>query len=247
MRRSVILFMLASAGCGGEIADVPPSGYTAGGRCLVTTESAVATLTGVVPPEISRGTWSFGAAIVSVTRDTLRLDTCSPAADCVPSVTELRIVAKDLDLSALPKAYVHVDAQRRWDLTGSLTEHLARLTVRSVARWDGDPNPAPTGDRLLVALTNGTLEPIGEPGFTVEKVALDCAKGIADSFDSCPTRQPYAARFAATGGATVVAYMGTPATLPVAGGALRLRLLEAADAGCPDTYWRWGWTAIATP
>lgn len=189
----------------------------------------------------------FDALIVEALPGKLRLDTCSPAADCIASEAIVDVRGPRVDLTGLPKgAFVHVS----WEVapTGWGGPNK-RVVVRSIPSWAGLPNPAPTGDALLFAASEGFAAPGTEAlPFAVDKVALDCPA----TKDACANGKRYA--FTVASGAHTVkttrVAMGQSLELDVAGTTsylVKVTNLRSYDSKCPDDFWNWSWFAVWAP
>jgi len=135
-------------------------------------------------------------AIVSVDTSLVKVDTCHPAADCIPSIVTVTAKAPGLDLRSMKKgSFVEVFAA-----FGPAFPCTPMLTIRSVATWGGMKNPVDGEKTYLVAAEGryGSAYP-----FNVDLVKTGCMSGM-----SCSTLEVdwYKLRFIAVGG-------GPPATL----------------------------------
>lgn len=238
---------LSAVACGGQVS----TGTESDAGTLALCSEAVGGLTiDVDHRDITlTAAGEFDATIVAVEKNRLVLDTCSPAADCMPSPAHVSITGPRVDLSSVPKgAYVHVTYELAPTGWGGPNK---RVVVQSKFDWAGDKNPAATGDAVLVAASDGYD---GAPSvafpFTLGRAKLSCpATG-----DSCR----YYARYAyelSTGAhriAKTVVPMGQTEAIDVAGtggGAYLLNVtnLRSYESKCTDDYWNWSWFAVYTP
>lgn len=181
---------------------------------------------------------SFRGAIVDVSADTISIDRCHPAADCVRNVAQLRV--SGVSRAALPKgAFVSVEYE---SIPTPWIGFTQRVLVRSVREWGGMANPAKTGDAVFVAAANGVAEARDDAPFTVTKEALACPA----SAEGCMYQKAYAFRFTA-GTSSVVVNMGASAKLTLGSSSLFVKNHQAWDSNCTDDYWNWSWTAVWVP
>jgi hypothetical protein len=178
---------------------------------------------------------------------TIRIDTCSPAADCIPLIATLTISAKGLPAQPIPKgALVQLHYRSEYGTDTHTTSYTAmHLVIENVPNWDGLPNPVATGQNLWLAahehfVTGGpnSLTASFDP-FLVERVDL-CTKS--------DTGNPvYAMRFAMkdiADGKTLLLKPGEEGKLVVAAGATagtytlhNLRSFDYLDANQELAYW----------
>jgi hypothetical protein len=181
---------------------------------------------------------SFRGAILEASADTITIDRCHPAADCIRDVAQLRV--SGTALSALPAgAFVSVDYE---NIPTPWIGFTQRVVVRSVTEWGGMSNPAKIGEAVLLAAADGVVEARADVPFTVKKESLACPP----SDGACMYQKAYAFRFTA-GANSVAVTMGSSAKLTLGTYSLFVRNHQAWDSKCTDDYWNWAWTAVWVP
>lgn len=265
MRRfPLVLVCLSSIACGGSVTGesaVTPDGAVTGGDggatpdAVIVTESGVTLEAGNPGPalcaatgrplaisvvfargDIPSATGSVTAAVTSVSGDTIDLDACHPAADCVPMPIRVSLGNKDVALGPVVpvRAFVKLDWSR--SPTGWFGDTW-RVMVSSVETWGGMSNPAATGNAFLFAANSGQPESLPTAPFTIAKSALDCPATSGTS--SCEYARAYAYEISGAGFPTTEVGMRQRAEL----GNLVFENFEAWDSKCTDDYWHWSWLA----
>lgn len=184
---------------------------------------------------------TFRGSILVASGDSLTVDRCHPAADCISSLAELRV--SGVTLNALPKGgFVEVSYEH---IPTPWIGFTKRVMVRSIPDWGGMANPANTGDAVFVAAADGASEAPASAPFTVNREALPCPPIEATS--ACAYHKAYAFRFSSPRSAATVT-MGSSASFDM-GGVYELKVtnLRAFDSKCTDDYWNWSWTAVYAP
>lgn len=247
--RSLLALVLgfSAVACGGQVS----TGTESDSGPLALCSEAVGPLKIAVTQRgvIAYANTEFDAMVVSVEANRLVLDTCSPAADCMPSEAHVDVGGARVDLRTIPKgAYVHVTYETQPTGWGGPS---TRVVVQSKFEWAGDKNPAATGDAVLVAASDGfDGAPSAAFPFTLGRTKLSCpATG-----DSCRYYARYAYEFS-TGAhriAKTLVPMGQTEAIDVAGtggGAYMLNVtnLRSYESKCTDDYWNWSWFAVYTP
>jgi hypothetical protein len=169
----------------------------------------------------------FSARIVDVEETVITVDSCSPAADCIPMPTRIMVKAPGLDmtkLAARKNGFVKVSYSQSvsWGCT-------AAISIVSLDSWDGEKNPVDTGGRIYVAAGDGLAPTLP---FSVERKQLHCL----GSLKSCGALEPdyYAFDF---GGATTVNMGDTQDFTAPDGRAYTARNLRSFYEGACDAYW----------
>jgi len=240
MRRPLfIAAALLPIACGGSVtgesAGTPDSGVSglvtcsANGRPL---SVSVAFFRGGTPG----ANGSVTAAVTAVTGDTIDLDACHPAADCVPMLIRVSLGNKDVSLASVVPvgAFVKLD----WDQspTGWAGDNW-RVVVSSVATWGGMNNPAGSGDAFLFAANSGREDPLPTAPFTLVKSPLDCP--ATEGTSSCAYAKVYAYEVTVPAMPKTKVGMAQRAEL----GSVVFENFEAWDSKCTDDYWHWSWLA----
>jgi hypothetical protein len=188
--------------------------------------------------------FEIDAEVVAATDDTLTLNLCNPLTACLHQA-ELHVQAPGLVLSdAVPlHAYVHVNLS----FDGFWGCH-STLLVRSVPSWAGAPNPAGTGDALLVAaIDGGTATPGGAP-YEATPVGLGCNVEASGGCGGAMPVDDYVWRFVEQGDTfwTDVA-MGETRALPLGGHGYHARNLRSYQSTLCDDYWNWAYWIARDP
>lgn len=193
------------------------------------------------PGEQTRTLDRVGALRV-VDAETLELDSCPPRLDCTaPRTTTITVRAPGLSLQGIPGstlARVRVAVEYPWGCH-------QRVTITSVASWEGETNPMGHGDGLVyLAGADGSTQVAGDV-FAVERVALGCAVDAGRPCGGEPA-DDFALRFTAPAGAAapVTLAMGTTTAWTLRGQELGVRNLRSFVTGYCDDYWNWGYWVV---
>ena len=196
------------------------------------------------PPKVT----SVIGTLMNADSTSFTLDTCSPAADCMPSLVTFTIGAPDLDLRILGEAkggFVAVDLVMY--VEGGCRQAIA---VRTIDTWAGGASPktvVPFGT-LMFAGTDRFLDGgIASLGFSGKQVPLGCFSSPA----SCGvTHDIFALDFATSDGPRLTLYMGDSGQLGYgwSGHVFRDLRSHSTDPG-PDCVsdWDTAWYALVQP
>ncbi len=183
---------------------------------------------------------SFDALITRAHVDSVELDLCSPAADCVPVPLTITAAAPGIDLSHLRLgSYVHVELQ----LDENPFACTRAVYVTSIASWGGMKNPVDVGGRLYFAATdgsigNGTILPFSD----VRIMPTGCASLPPGTPAGCSTAiaiDDYSILF----GSTAVG-MGSTVDVVARSELYRVRNLRSFQSNFCDASWDWAWWAV---
>ena len=192
----------------------------------------------------STPSFDLDVQVQGATADTLRLDACGPAMNCIRPI-ELHVQAPGLVLSDVVKAPGLAHVSLSFD--GFWGCH-ATLVVRSLASWEGVQNPAGLGDALLLAAIDGGLASPAPDVFSAAPVGLGCN---LDAATGCGGAQPvddYLWRFTATGGAAVADVpMGATRPIALGGHGYHARDLRSYQSTACDDYWNWAYWLARDP
>lgn len=191
--------------------------------------------TGFAEPQ---GTFTYEGTLQQTADGQLTIDSCSPAADCLPMVSTLRVSAQGLSPYLRTGSYVRV------------TVYVAQpmgceqaFTIVNLPEWDGVPNPVTPERRLWLAGADGTTQTLQDSPFGIEELPLGCHEGGAGD--------DYALRFfsAADPGGGLTLGMGQTGYLEAGPGeAWIVRNLRSFESGAPDDFWDWAyWLAQPYP
>lgn len=186
-----------------------------------------------------QGDLAFSAAVVGVSGNTLTLDACSPAADCMPMLHTLEFSAPGLTSYIPVGAYVEVSVHvaAPWGC-----EHS--LQIRNLPSWDGYPNSAYQDDRVWVVASDGSTYTFADTPFTIEREQLGCP-GEPYGCGPLPV-DTYALVFGlGAGNHTLQQGEGTTVALPTATPQyLDLHNLRSYQPALCDDDWNWGYFAV---
>ena len=187
--------------------------------------------------ESGTGTLSFDAAVLKSGLNTLSLDACSPAADCVPLIYEVTFNSDGLGVDVPVGTYVHVEASV--DIPWGCYE---RLMIKNIPSWDGMPNPVLPNSQLWVAATDGVVSMFEDAPFVVEEVPLDCGPSSGGCGGGVEPGK-YDLRFTPvdnpSGGVTVTT--AETKTMTVSETYVAVRNLRSFESGNCDDYWNWAY------
>jgi hypothetical protein len=163
------------------------------------------------------------------------IDTCSPAADCIPSYAKITASAPELFVYLPIGTYVRVrvDVEQPWGCT-------QMIQIDNMSSWDGFPNPAWSGDFMWLAGADGTSETFAEAPFSISPIAQGC---YPNEPPGCGPHEDYQLQFsdAVSPAMSVVVPMGQTTFLNGAKEYWTIRNLRSFESGNCDDYWNWGY------
>jgi hypothetical protein len=162
--------------------------------------------------------WNATGAVVGRTETTFDLDTCSPAADCLPQIVTIKVEAPGLELPIPVDAYVQVHLETH---DYAITRLRTSFSVRNLPEWDGSLNPVASHEDWYL-LTNEQLLAHPEASFALTPLQLTCATGTGK------TPKAYDVEISvANGGPSVVISQHESAQVAAGGQDWNIRLLRA--------------------
>lgn len=187
----------------------------------------------------SAGTIEFEAQVVSGDSNGWTLDTCSPAADCIPQYAKLSVGAPDLFAYLPTGTYVRVrvDVQIPWGCS-------QMIEIDNISQWDGMPNPVMGGDFLWLAAADGAAQAFDGAPFGIESIPLGC---YPNEQPGCGKHEDYQLRFtdAQNAANAVVVPMGQLGYLGTAAEYWSIKNLRSFETGMCDDYWNWAYWVSA--
>lgn len=195
------------------------------------------------------------ASVVSVVDDaqgsTVQLDFCSPAADCVPRIGTLRVVAPTFALasgSAGLRAGQFVEVRSRATWSWGCTMQVA---VYNSPSWGGVDNPVRRDRALLAAASNGEVRPLPDSPFDVGRQSIGCAMPGT----SCGGGNPEVFALSFQGHCSSCESDPPPVTvrqsrsmeLYIEGERYLARNHRSFNSGACDDYWNYAWTLREAP
>lgn len=196
------------------------------------------------------------AAVLAVTDDatgsTLRLDFCSPAADCTPRVGTLRVSAPGFSFAGGTRPIqrgqlVQIRARASWTWGCTM-----QVEVSNAPMWDGMQNPVRADSALLAAAANGEGNTLPNAPFELTRQAIGCRMSGTD----CGGGPPELFALVAQGHCNNCLRDPDPVTIRQGRAELvevnELRYLvrnhRSFNTGFCDDYWNYAWSAReATP
>ncbi len=122
-----------------------------------------------------QGDFQFSAQVVDTPGPGLFvLDSCSPAADCIPFISKLSITAPDIYIDLPKGAYVTVHVAVEYVFQGGCSQ---RIQIKNLPMWDGVPNPVMGGDNLWFLGVDGGAEAFADTPFVATPEVLGCSPG----------------------------------------------------------------------
>lgn len=120
------------------------------------------------------GDFEFSAQVVDTPGPGLFvLDSCSPAADCIPFISKLSISAPGIYTDVPKGAYVKVHIAISFFQGGC----WQRIQIKNLPMWDGAPNPVMGGDDLWFLGVDGGSGAFADTPFMATPEALGCFPG----------------------------------------------------------------------
>jgi hypothetical protein len=193
---------------------------------------------GEQPPGCNTNEWAthtFAATGIVVASDSnkMQIDQCSPAADCVPLLTDVSWSAPQLDLTVPVGAIVQVD----YTVSPTWYACSQSLSIVNLASWDGFANPISSEPTTYLVAADGHYGTPTDSPVTITAVALGCQKA---EIGGCGTAtfppDDYTLSFTTPEGSTLIA-MGSIAAIGLDLVACNLR---SYVTGYCDDYWNWG-------
>lgn len=177
--------------------------------------------------------WSATGIVVASSDNAFQIDECSPAADCVPIITDVSMSGRDLALLVPIGAIVRID----YTITSTIYQCARVLSVSNLPSWDGVPNPISPKQELYLAAADGTYQAPEESGLTISLVELGCPPSSNGCGGTSLVPDDYAFSFGTPAG-TVQIGMGE--TLPLGQGLSGANLRSYVSGYCDD-YWSWAY------
>lgn len=135
------------------------------------------------------GDFEFSAAVVDTPGPGLFvLDSCSPAADCIPFISKLSITAPSLATDVPKGTYVKVHVAIDLFMGGC----SQRVQITNLSKWDGAPNPVMSGDFIWFLGVESSLNAFPETPFMAFAEPLGC---FPNEPSGCGPHEDYQWRF----------------------------------------------------
>lgn len=120
---------------------------------------------------VGAGDTEFSAAVVeSDGQGLLVLDSCSPASDCIPSLSKLQIKASAIYIDVPKGTYVKVHVAIDPYMGGC----GQRVQIKNLPSWDGVPNPVMLGEQLWFLGVEGGAGAFADTPVMATTEALGC-------------------------------------------------------------------------
>jgi hypothetical protein len=120
------------------------------------------------------------------------LDSCSPAADCIPFISKLVIDTPWVSIVAPKGTYVKVHIAVEPFMGGC----SQRIQIKNLPVWDGDPNPIMPGERLWFLGVDGGATAFDDSPVMATALPLGCFPGAPPG---CGEVEAYSWHFQAAG------------------------------------------------
>lgn len=194
------------------------------------------------------------AAVVDVIDDamgsTLRLDFCSPAADCVQQIGILRVAAPTFSFGGPTRPlqrgqYVRIRSRAWWSWGCTM-----QVEVSNAPTWDGDTNRVRRDGALLAAAASGEGRTLPEAPFELTRMSIGCVMPGTD----CGGGRPELFALTAQGHCNncvrdpdpVTIRQGRSEIVTVNEFQFLVRNHRSFNTGACDDYWNYAWSARET-
>lgn len=191
------------------------------------------------------------AAVVDVVDDatgaTVRIDFCSPAADCVPMIGTLRVRAAGFNLGATPVGlrrgqYVQIRSRATWSWGCTM-----QVEVTNAPTWDGMPNPVRHDSALLAAAASGEGTTLPGAPFELTRRSIGCVMAGSNCGGGAPELFALSAQghcnTCETDPPPVTIYQGRAEMISINANAYAVWNHRSFNTGACDDYWNYAWTA----
>jgi hypothetical protein len=191
------------------------------------------------------------AAVVDVVDDasgsTVRLDFCSPAADCVPLIGSLRVRAPGFNLGEAPTGlrpgqYVQIRSRATWSWGCTM-----QVEVSNAPTWDRMPNPVRHDSALLAAAASGEGTTLPGAPFELTRLSVGCRTMGSNCGGGPPELFALSAQghcnTCVTDPAPVTIHQGRTEMVSINANTYAVRNHRSFNTGACDDYWNYAWTA----